>query len=86
MNEARHTLMKNMAGNTQSQEEQEWQDLIQRYRALLSRVTLPKYLDKINNIIKSLSSNKPKRKVYRAQMKRLEELEQTVNRATHSSH
>ena len=82
MNEIRYKIILNMAGNPKPKDEEDWEELIRCFKRLQLQIKLSNYADifkEITAIIKSMESNNPKPKIYRAKKKRLAELESMLN-------
>ena len=82
MNEPRYRLILNVSGKPDSELEENWQTLIQRFTVLEYRV-MPFYrkdiLEKIKKQQKVLSSQDPTKKLYRAIQKKLAEIQEEVD-------
>ncbi len=82
MNEPRYRLILNISGRPDSELKENWQTLVQRFTVLEYRVK-PLYrkdiLEKIRKQQKVLASQDPTKKLYRAILKKLEEIQIEVD-------
>ena len=82
MNEPRYRLILNISGKPDSELEENWQTLVQRFTVLEYRV-MPFYrkdiLEKIKKQQNVLSSQDPTKKLYRAILKKLAEIQKEVD-------
>jgi len=82
MNEPRYRLILNVSGKPDSELEENWQTLVHRFTVLEYRV-MPFYrkdiLEKIKKQQKVLSSQDPTKKLYRAILKKLAEIQEEVD-------
>lgn len=81
MNEIRYKVILNMAGNPRTELEEDWQELIQRFKVLRYRVASSGNKDILIEISQQenvLTANKPSKKVYRSVRKKLTELEEII--------
>lgn len=81
MNEIRYKVILNMAGNPRTELEEDWQELIQRFKVLRYRVASSGNKDiliEISQQEKVLTANNPSKKVYRSVRKKLTELEEII--------
>ncbi len=82
MNELRYKLILNMAGNPKTELQEDWDELIERFRLLQYRLNATGRMDILREIIQQqsvLRTNRPSKKVYKSVKRKFEELELIVH-------